>query len=202
MEKPQSLKAVLTEEGIWKSDCLNSLHLRIFKEIRIYEKENRHIHLFSCIQFLLCFYFLLATWLQPITIIISEPTFKAKTLYLWKIRRHLSRGYAICSNTNDILLTQVLGLIECQSRLARKHPDLALLRGEFPLKHIGDRGIEGNTETFSLSLWDQLFGGESGLVRYGSTAKAGTLADGTVERDRGIGKCQSDNSETESDRFI
>lgn len=58
MEKPQFLKAVLTEEGIWKRDCLNSFHLRIFKEIRIYEKENRHIHLFSCIQLLLCFYFI------------------------------------------------------------------------------------------------------------------------------------------------
>lgn len=40
-----------------------------------------------------------------------------------------------------------------------------------------------------MPLGYEFFRGESGLVGYGSTAVAGTLANGAVEGDGGVGEC-------------
>lgn len=120
---------------------------------------------------------------------IRRPTFKAKALNLRKVRRHLTRCHTVCSNTNDILITHVLRLIERQCCLTGQYSDLPLLGRKLPFKHVGYRGVESDAETLGMLPRYKLFGGESSLVRNGGATVTGTLADGAVEGDGGVCKC-------------
>lgn len=67
---------------------------------------------------------------------------------LAEIGRALRRSDAVCGNSNDILVALIRRFIESQSRLARQHADLALLRDELPGQRIGDGGVESDLDAF------------------------------------------------------
>lgn len=184
-------KFQLTEKSVGKRDAVDALHLWIVQKVWIYEEEHWHIDLFSSVQFL--FYPPPPTTPpNPPSVLFTahppkgkeeRPTFKAKTLDLRKIRRNLSGTNAIRRHANDILLAHILSFIERQRGLSRQHPDLALLRGKFPVQHVGDGRVERDAQATGVRDGNELFGGEASLVGDGRAAEAGSLADCAVEGD-------------------
>lgn len=151
-----------TEERIAQCHRLDTLHVHIVEQIRIQVEENRHVHSLACIETLL---------------------FKAETLDLAEVRRTLRGRHTVCSHSNDVLVTLVGRLVECQRGLARKDTDFSLLRDKLPGQDVGDRSAEGDLD--SLGVFD---GNESAceitIIRagttmgtYGLTSPASGLAD-------------------------
>lgn len=107
----------LTEERITQCHCLNTLHVHVIEQIRIQVEEYRHVHGFSRIETLL---------------------FETEALDLAEIRRTLRGRHTVGGHSNDILVTLVGRLVECERSLARKNTDFSLLRDKLPGKNIGD----------------------------------------------------------------
>lgn len=82
-------------------------------------------------------------------------TFKTKALDLAEIWSHLSRGDAVSSDSDDILLALVRCRIKGQSSLPRENPNFTLLRCEFPRQDIRHRAVERYTKSTGGRDWLQ-----------------------------------------------
>jgi hypothetical protein len=88
----------LTEECVIQRNRLNALHIRVIHKVRINIKEHRHIHSLPSIKPLL---------------------FKAETLYLAEIRRHLSGADTVRRNTDNVRIRVIRCGVEGECGLAR-----------------------------------------------------------------------------------
>ena len=105
-----------TEESIGQCNSVDFCHCRVVDEIRVNEKENRHIHRLSSVESLLL---------------------KAEALDFAKVRGDLRRRDAVRSNTNNILAALICRRIEGKCSFSRQNTDLSLLRGELPRHDVG-----------------------------------------------------------------
>lgn len=164
------------EKCITQCHSINLPHGRIVYKIRIDKEKNWHIHSFPSIQPLL---------------------FKAETLDLAEIWRHLRRRYAVRSHPYDIAVALVGRSEEGQGSLSRKHANFSLLGREFPWHDVGDTTIEGDAQAAGVGNRGDTGGGifSGGVSRFDRLATpAHLLAYGLVHGYRAVGeryRCQN-----------
>lgn len=121
------------EEGVTQCHSLYALHVHIIEQIRVQVEENGHVHSLARIETLLL---------------------EAETLDLTEVRRTLGRCHTVGSNSDDVLVTFVGGLVESQCGLTGENSHFSLLRDELPGQDIGDRGTESDFDSLGVSNGD------------------------------------------------